>query len=100
MKSEISRAFNLIKTGNEKVNCREEYKSDLLDILGSFIYLFYCSWLLDLETNLLSGCQVHVHGGAGVLSIDHAGVRDSVVAGLRDGVVAHGGRWWRVKGSC
>ena len=34
---------------------------------------------------------MHVHGDAGVLPVDHAGVRDGVVAGLRDGVVAHGG---------
>ena len=56
--------------------------------------MFYFSWLLGLETNLLSGietsllsgCQVHVHGNTGVLLVDLAGVRDGAVAG-----VAHGG---------
>ena len=56
--------------------------------------MFYFSWQLGLEmnllsgfeTSLLSGCQVHVHGNAGVLPVDLAGVRDGAVAG-----VAHGG---------
>ena len=34
---------------------------------------------------------MHVHGVAGVLPVDHAGVRDGVVAGIRERVVAHGG---------
>ena len=50
-----------------------------------FFYLFYFSLLLDLETNLLSGCQVHVHGDAGVLPVDLAGVRDGVVAEVHVG---------------
>ena len=44
-----------------------------------------------METNLLSGDQVLMHGDDGVLPIDRDHVRDGVVAGLRDGVVAHGG---------
>ena len=56
--------------------------------------MFYFSWLLGLETNLLSGfetsllsgCQVHVHGNASVLLVNLAGVRDGAVTG-----VAHGG---------
>ena len=32
---------------------------------------------------------MHVHRDAGLLPIDHDGVRDGVVAGLHGGVVAH-----------
>ena len=43
------------------------------------------SLLFGFETILLSECQVHVHGNAGVLLVELAGVRDGAVAGAPHG---------------